>query len=97
MRHGEYKMPGGKLIVADLDVCDGLLDAVQISGDFFLEPDSAIVTINQSLSGMPAGASEAELATRVQDALGDDVSMYGISAAAVAVCVRRAIDQEHAA
>ncbi len=97
MRHGEYKMPGGKLIVADLDVCDGMLDAVQISGDFFLEPDSALMTINQSLSGMPASASEAELATRVQDALGDEVSMYGISAEAVAVCVRRAIDQEHAA
>lgn len=96
MRHGEYKMPGGKLIVADLDVRDGVLDTVQISGDFFLEPDSALMTINQSLTGMPANSSETELATRVHSALGDEVSMYGISAEAVAVCVRRAIDAEHA-
>ena len=40
--HGEYKVPGGKLVVADLDVTEGRLAGVRISGDFFLEPDSAL-------------------------------------------------------
>ncbi len=35
--HGEYKVPGGKLVVADVEVRDGRLADVRISGDFFLE------------------------------------------------------------
>ena len=35
--HGEYKTPGGKLIVADLNIRDGKLTNVGVSGDFFLD------------------------------------------------------------
>ena len=41
--HGEYKVPGGKLVVADFDVVDGVLAHVSLSGDFFLEPDEALL------------------------------------------------------
>lgn len=34
--HGEYKVPGGKLVVADLEVQDDCLSHVSISGEFFL-------------------------------------------------------------
>ena len=91
--HGEYKMPGGKLIVADLALRGGLLDRVQISGDFFLEPDTALDTINAALCGAPATADEAALTARLHAALGPEVSMYGISPEAVAVAVRRALAQ----
>ena len=89
--HGEYKMPGGKLVVVDLDVQDGRLAHVQMSGDFFLEPDSALETINRVLEGQREGAGEAELSAAVQRALGPDVMMYGISPEAIAVAVRRAV------
>ena len=89
--HGEYKMPGGKLVVADLDVHDGRLANVQISGDFFLEPDSALETINRVLEGQLDGAGVTELSAAVQLALGADVMMYGISPEAIAVAVRRAL------
>ena len=39
--HGEYKMPGGKLVVVDLEVRDGRLAAVQVSGDSEGLPDRA--------------------------------------------------------
>lgn len=93
MQHAEYKMPGGKLIVADLVVRDGVLDQVQISGDFFLEPETALDAINAALRGMPAATDEAGLASRVRAALGADASMYGISPEAIAVAVRRALAQ----
>lgn len=89
--HGEYKMPGGKLVVADLNVHDGRLANVQMSGDFFLEPDSALETINRVLEGQLEDAGEAELSAAVQQALGATVMMYGISPAAIAVAVRRAL------
>ena len=90
--HGEYKVPGGKLVVADLDVADGRLVGVRISGDFFLEPDTALDAINDVLCGLPANTGEAALTAAVQGALDADVSMYGITPDAVAVVVRRAID-----
>ncbi|CAO1669803.1 hypothetical protein NYA28ABAC_03836 [Salinicola sp. NYA28a] len=36
--HGEYKVPGGKLLVADVTVRDGRLASVQLSGDFSSSP-----------------------------------------------------------
>ncbi|TAM93692.1 MAG: biotin--protein ligase, partial [Rhodanobacteraceae bacterium] len=56
--HGEYKMPGGKLVVADLEVRDDKLTRVRISGDFFLEPDSTLTLIDVALEGLPASAGD---------------------------------------
>lgn len=91
--HGEYKMPGGKLVVADLDVHAGQLRHVQVSGDFFLEPADALRRINDALEGLSALAGEAELANAVQNALSANVLMYGISPEAIAVAVRRALHE----
>lgn len=95
--HGEYKMPGGKLVVIDLTLRDGRLADVQLSGDFFLEPDSALDAINRALEGQPEFADEATLAAAVRAALATDVMMYGISPEAIAVAVRRALHRESAA
>lgn len=91
--HGEYKMPGSKLVVIDLDVLNGRLANVQLSGDFFLEPDSALHTINAALTGQPADADEAKLATMLHGVLLPDLMMYGVSLEAIAVAVCRALHQ----
>ena len=93
-RHGEYKMPGGKLVVMDLDVEHGHLANVQLSGDFFLEPDSALDSLNRALHGQPETVDESELIASLRGALADDVMMYGISIEAIAVTVRRALNRE---
>jgi len=91
--HGEYKMPGGKLVVADLEVHAGRLCRVQVSGDFFLEPDGALRAINAALEGASASTDEAGLAFAIQSALPAGVLMYGISPEAIAVAVRRALHE----
>lgn len=90
--HGEYKIPGGKLVVVDLNLADGRLAGTRVSGDFFLEPDSALDAINAALDGLAADASHDELTLAVQAALDDEVSLYGITPAGVAMAVRRAIE-----
>lgn len=89
--HGEYKIPGGKLVVVDLACVDGRLAGVQVSGDFFLEPDSALGTINAALEGQPADSDEATLAGAIRDALGPDAVLYGITPEGVAIAVHRAL------
>ncbi|MET9020970.1 lipoate--protein ligase family protein [Actinopolymorpha sp. NPDC004070] len=89
--HGEYKVPGGKLVVVDLDVADGMLANVRVSGDFFLEPDEALDAINAALTGLPSTADTRVLAERVDAGLGPDAVLLGFSAQAVAIAVRRAL------
>ena len=45
--HGEFKVPGGKLVVVDLDVVDNTITNFRLAGDFVLEPDSALDDINR--------------------------------------------------
>jgi lipoate---protein ligase len=92
-RHGEYKVLGGKLVVADFDVVDHRLANVSISGDFFLEPDEALLDINRGLTGLPVGTSAEDFAKAVEAALPADAVLFGFSAHAVAVAVRRALSQ----
>lgn len=90
-RHGEYKIPGGKLVVVDLQVEHGRLCNVQLSGDFFLEPTEALDAINMALNHLPANAPAGAYQRAAQDACGPDVSMYGISAEGIEVVILRAL------
>jgi len=90
--HGEYKVPGGKLVVVDLAIVDGRMMAVQVSGDFFLEPASALDTIDAALEGLPIVTGEAALAAAVEAALGPAPQLFGITPEGVAIAVRRALD-----
>lgn len=91
-RHGEYKVPGGKLVVVDFTVIDGRFTGMQVSGDFFLEPDSTLDRIDAALEGLSIDTDQAALAAAVLSALGPEVRLFGISPEAVAVALRRALD-----
>lgn len=89
--HGEHKTRGGKLVVADLEVNDGRLSGVKISGDFFLEPPEALSQITGAVEGAPADLDEDALAARVQEGLSADVEMVGFSPESVAAAVKKAL------
>jgi lipoate---protein ligase len=90
---GEYKVPGGKLVAVDVEVADGRLVKVNVSGDFFLEPDSALEDIDAALTGMPADAKADQLAQAISGAVGESVSLIGFSPLAVGIAVRRALGE----
>ncbi|MEU6095117.1 biotin/lipoate A/B protein ligase family protein [Streptomyces sp. NPDC047079] len=91
--HGEYKVPGGKLVVVDLDDHDGVLRNVRVAGDFFLEPDEALLAIDRALEGAPATTEAPELAERIRAGLPEGTVMYGLTPEGVATAVRRALAQ----
>lgn len=91
MRKGEYKTPGGKLVVVNLRVEGGIVVKAEVSGDFFLEPAEALEHIRDALVGAASDASEEQLSARVRAALSDDVVMLGFSPEAVAAAARRAL------
>jgi lipoate-protein ligase A len=89
--HGEYKIPGGKLVVIDVDLVDGRLRHVVLSGDFFLAPDEALEWITMALEDLPGDTPEAVLVERIAAAAAP-AELLGITPAGIAVAVRRALN-----
>ncbi|UAJ79754.1 lipoate--protein ligase family protein [Leifsonia sp. ZF2019] len=89
--HGEYKVPGGKLVVVDLEVVDGRISGFRLAGDFFLEPDTALEAIDAAVNGLPAESDAKTIASAVKDALPEGAILLGFSPDAVAVAIRRAL------
>ncbi|MDQ0259870.1 biotin/lipoate A/B protein ligase family protein [Sinomonas atrocyanea] len=89
--HGEFKVPGGKLVVADLAADDGVITWASINGDFFLEPDEALADINEALVGLSTHAPNTAISQAVAEAVGPSAVMFGFDADSVAVAVRRAL------
>ena len=89
--HGEYKVPGGKLVVVDVEEKDGTLHNVQVSGDFFLEPDEALDRITGALEGAPADSDAAHLAARISREVLPTDTLFGLTPEGVGIAVRRAL------
>jgi lipoate-protein ligase A len=89
--HGEYKVPGGKLVVVDLEVRDGLISDFHLAGDFFLEPDTALEAIDAAVRGLPETSDVTAIAAAVRAALPSDTQMLGFTPESVGTAVRRAL------
>jgi lipoate-protein ligase A len=89
--HGEYKVPGGKLVVVDLDIDDGVISNFHLAGDFFLEPDTALEAIDAAVTGLSADTDAATVAAVVRNALPASAVLLGFSPEAVGVAVRRSL------
>ncbi|WP_341953535.1 biotin/lipoate A/B protein ligase family protein [Salinibacterium sp. TMP30] len=91
--HGEFKVPGGKLVVVDLDVVDDTITDFRLAGDFFLEPDEALGAIDSAINGLPANSDAKTITTAIQQALPEGTVMLGFSAESVATAIRRALQR----
>ncbi|MEL5990800.1 biotin/lipoate A/B protein ligase family protein [Microbacterium phosphatis] len=89
--HGEYKVPGGKLVVVDLEVVDGRISDFHLAGDFFLEPDDALLDINAAVTGLPETADVPTIAAAVRGALPEGAQLLGFTPESVGTAVRRAL------
>jgi lipoate---protein ligase len=89
--HGEYKVPGGKLVVVDLQVDDGVIRDFHLAGDFFLEPDDALPLIDDAVNGLRADTDSAGIASAVRQALPEGAVLLGFTPEAVGVAVRRSM------
>lgn len=90
--HGEYKVPGGKLVVADLTVDAGTITSFRLAGDFFVEPDEVIPAMERAVIGMRADSDAASLTSALASAVPAGAALLGFSPEAVATTIRRAVN-----
>ncbi|MCQ9367836.1 lipoate--protein ligase family protein [Brevibacterium sp. 50QC2O2] len=81
--HSERKVPGGKLIVLDGTLTDGVLSALQLSGDFFIEPEEGYFAIAPALLGVATTDDRAQIIERIDRALAGAAREAGMSAPAL--------------
>ena len=92
--HGAYKVPGGKLVVVDLEVSGGRLAGVVVSGDFFAEPDELLDVLVRALDGLPETSTVAQLTTALDERVAAELpgaQLIGATTRDVAIAVRRAL------
>jgi lipoate-protein ligase A len=91
--HGEFKVPGGKLVVVDLEVVEGRISGFRLAGDFFLEPDTALEAIDAAVNGLPAETEAVRIAAVIRAALPEGAVLLGFTPEAVATAIRRALQR----
>jgi lipoate-protein ligase A len=89
--HGEYKTPGGKLVIVDFDVVDDRLADVRVTGDFFLYPEESFPLLQESLEGISREMSESAMTERVRLAIPTGTELLGTSPQGIAIAVQRAL------
>src|SRR5699024_4357106 len=92
-QHFELKVPGGKLVVVDVDTDGGTITNVKISGDFFIEPDEAFFALSRALEGASTSDSAERLQAKMDAALAafNHAELQGFQTSDVALAVRRAV------
>lgn len=48
----ERKIPNGKFVRVDVQISDGKMSAIKITGDFFMHPEDALVEIEKRMVGL---------------------------------------------
>ena len=89
--HGEYKVPGGKLVTVDLDEENGTIVRAHVAGDFFLEPDEALDRIDFALEGLPIDARVGQIAAAIEGRLLPGDTLIGFTPRDIGFAVRRGI------
>lgn len=91
MYHGEFKEPGGKLVMIDFSVVDGLIADATVSGDFFLYPEDALGPIVDAIEDSPVDQTVAARAALIAAAIPADVEWLGASPLGLATAIDRAL------
>jgi lipoate-protein ligase A len=86
MKKGEYKIPGGKLVRIEVETKGQKLEAIEITGDFFLHPESTLEQIELQLIGTPLGVKDLE--RKIKDVLKQfQAQLLGVSPRQLAECI----------
>jgi len=85
------KVTGGKLIRVKIDA-EEAINAINITGDFFLHPEESIAEIEKALKGMPTDLSAPEFSDKIQESLNtNNASFIGASPQDIAETIIEAL------
>ncbi len=85
------KVPGGKMLIVKVNF-EQKINAVQITGDFFLYPEDSLDKIEGALIGLDINDSLEKIRGRVDDVVKKNrIEMIGINPEAIAQTIKMAV------
>jgi lipoate---protein ligase len=89
----DVKVPGGKLLRIELELCDGVAHRVSVRGDFFAHPEEEFEEAEVSLSGLSAR----ELPMAARSAFGrPSLRIFGASGEDIALAIEETLHEAQA-
>ena len=87
------KVPGGKFFRIKIDA-DTNINALSLTGDFFLHPEESLPAIEKSLIGLPTQTPENIFAEKIHSALAEQKANFiGVTAEDIAQTIIEAINE----
>jgi lipoate-protein ligase A len=83
----QEKVPGGKMVCADVDIAQGRISRVKITGDFFLHPEDTLIKIEDALVGVSLDEVGAKVANCLEE---NKAQLIGVSPEDIERLVKRA-------
>ena len=84
-----YKVPGGKLLKVFLDVHDGKIADIKITGDFFMYPEEKINMLEDAMRGQ--GLDENSLVENLDKVIEDEkLELFGLDSAGIVTTIMMA-------
>jgi len=91
MKRAEYKIPGGKLLAAELTVEGDRMVGVKITGDFFMHPETAIIELEKALENSPTAELEDTVNRFFKD---NDITLFGVQIGDFVKVIRMALESK---
>jgi len=88
LKQAEYKIPGGKLLAAEVEERGGALTRVKLVGDFFMHPEEAISGLEEVLTSSPLDDIEVRVEAFIREGA---VTLYGVAPGDFAKVIRLAL------
>jgi lipoate-protein ligase A len=89
MKQAEYKVPGGKLLAAELAVEGGRMVGVKITGDFYMHPETAIIELEKALEDTPKVDLEDKVNRFFEE---NNVTLFGVHVEDFVKVIRMALE-----
>jgi lipoate-protein ligase A len=87
----EYKVPGGKLIACEIMVKDDVITDLQLSGDFFMHPETAIIDLEDAIKSTSIKSIQAKIEDFFEK---NEITLFGVSQKDFITVIQLALNSE---
>ncbi|MFQ5620369.1 MAG: lipoate protein ligase C-terminal domain-containing protein, partial [Candidatus Nanoarchaeia archaeon] len=87
------KVPGGKVVEIIVDVLDGIITDLQITGDFFVHPEEGIGDLERCLINQSVKENDMVLLNRINETVVEkELKLVGVTPKSIVLVLREALE-----
>jgi len=89
----KMKVPGGKVVEVTVDVLDGIITELKITGDFFVHPEEGIEDLEECLLNQSVKENDMALLNRINETVVEkQLQLIGVTPKSIVLVLREALE-----